>query len=73
MLTLKGVLNMLITDREILLLVGIVAIVATFWITEIEYEEEEKELEMLQQSVLPTREFHNETFDEMSKDKVYKW
>lgn len=64
---------MFITDREILLLIAIVAIFATYWITELEYREEEKELERLKQSILPTREFHNETFEEMSKDKVYKW
>ena len=64
---------MFITDRELLLLVGIVAIIATYLITEWEFKQEEAELEKMKQHVLRERNFHSETFEEMSKDKVYKW
>ena len=59
-----------ITEREFLLLVGIIAILATGLIAEWEYEDEEIiEAEPIRRE----HNFHSETFDELDKCKVYKW
>lgn len=62
-----------VTERELLLVFGMVAILATVIITEWELKKEDKELEELQSHILRNREFHSETFEEMDKDKIYKW
>ena len=62
---------MYVTEREFILLVGIVSIIATYFITEWEMEEAEEEQETI--SVDTKHEFHSETFDEMKRGEVYKW
>lgn len=59
-----------ITEREFLLLVGIIAILATGLIAEWEYEDEEI---IEAKPIRREHNFHSETFDELDKCKVYKW
>ena len=59
-----------ITEREFLLLVGIIAILATGLLAEWEMEDEEI---IEAKPIRRERNFHSETFDELEKHKVYKW
>lgn len=60
-----------ITEREFLLLVGIIAILATGLIAEWELKDEEEIIEA--EPIRREYNFHSETFDELDKCKVYKW
>ena len=60
-----------ITEREFLLLFGMVAIIATCLISEWELKDEEEIIEA--EPIRKERNFHSETFDELDKNKVYKW
>ena len=60
-----------ITEREFLLLVGMVAIIATCLISEWELKDEEEIIEA--EPIRKEHNFHSETFDELDKNKVYKW
>lgn len=64
---------MYITEREFILLVGIVALIATYLISEWEMAEVDEVEEQKPISVNTKREFHSETFDEMKRGEVYKW
>ena len=59
-----------ITEREFLLLVGIIAILATGLIAEWEHEDEEI---IDAEPIRREHNFNSETFDELDKCKVYNW
>ena len=54
-------------------MVGIVALIATYLISEWEMAEVDEVEEQKPISVNTKREFHSETFDEMKRGEVYKW
>ena len=63
---------MAISEREFLLLFGIIALLATALVTEWELSGEDEQI-IETKPVHREHNFHSETFDEMVKGKVYKW
>ena len=61
-----------ITEREFLLLVGIIAILITCLLAEWEMRVDDEEI-IVEKPIRRERNFHSETFDELDKNKVYKW
>ena len=55
-------------DGQFLLILGVVSVIATYFITEYEFAEEEEPVNQLKQ-----RAFYSQTFEEMNKGETFNW
>ena len=55
-------------DGQFLLILGVVSVIATYFITEYEFAEEGEPVNQLKQ-----RAFYSQTFEEMNKGETFNW